>query len=254
MRYEVEWSRPGEEERLRCVDEIDALAARLNESGPFVVHSLLPALVAERARRAPGSGSNEASKALERGSTPRRRATHTYTTTFVTCRECGHKLTEVFAEEQDWRGSMRKVFAYYECDPADLVLNNGIGRAGPNYGCGARYDRDGRRLCRHRLFNCVECMAEVSESTTVVHKMRDTFDVYIGRPSTWGNPFEIGVHGTRDGVIEKYRRHMLRRLAEEPGLRRQLEELRGKRLACWCAPLPCHGDVLLELLGTDQLP
>ncbi len=21
-------------------------------------------------------------------------------------------------------------------------------------------------------------------------------------------------------------------------------ELRGKRLGCWCAPLPCHGDVL----------
>jgi len=55
MKYEVEWSRLGDEERLRCVDEIDVLAARLNESGPFVVHHLKPALVAARERRRPKS-------------------------------------------------------------------------------------------------------------------------------------------------------------------------------------------------------
>jgi hypothetical protein len=26
-----------------------------------------------------------------------------------------------------------------------------------------------------------------------------------------------------------------------------LPELRGKRLVCYCHPLPCHGDVLAEL-------
>jgi hypothetical protein len=26
-----------------------------------------------------------------------------------------------------------------------------------------------------------------------------------------------------------------------------LPELRGLDLICWCAPLPCHGDVLLRL-------
>jgi len=56
MKYEVEWSRLGDEERLRCVDEIDVLAARLrdgleNGNGPFVVHHLKPALVAARERR-----------------------------------------------------------------------------------------------------------------------------------------------------------------------------------------------------------
>lgn len=30
--------------------------------------------------------------------------------------------------------------------------------------------------------------------------------------------------------------------------RPDLEPLRGKRLACWCHPLPCHGDVIVELL------
>jgi len=26
-----------------------------------------------------------------------------------------------------------------------------------------------------------------------------------------------------------------------------LDELRGRDVVCWCAPLPCHADILLEL-------
>lgn len=68
--------------------------------------------------------------------------------------------------------------------------------------------------------------------------------VYIGRPSIWGNPFFIGEHGDRKEVIERYREYILRR----PDLLAQLPNLKGKDLVCWCAPLPCHGDVLLELV------
>jgi hypothetical protein len=32
-----------------------------------------------------------------------------------------------------------------------------------------------------------------------------------------------------------------------------LEPLRGFRLACWCAPLACHGEVILEWLGTHPV-
>lgn len=32
--------------------------------------------------------------------------------------------------------------------------------------------------------------------------------------------------------------------------RPDLEPLRGKRLACWCHPLPCHGDVIVEWLDS----
>ena len=31
-----------------------------------------------------------------------------------------------------------------------------------------------------------------------------------------------------------------------------LEELRGKDLACWCAPLDCHADYLLMLANTPK--
>ena len=67
---------------------------------------------------------------------------------------------------------------------------------------------------------------------------------YIGRPGKWGNPFAIGRDGTRTEVIEKYRAW----IAERPGLVEELRALRPDVLVCWCAPLPCHGDVLAELL------
>lgn len=79
--------------------------------------------------------------------------------------------------------------------------------------------------------------------TTVVHCKRQEYDVYIGRPSRWGNPFQIGRDGSRAGVIAKYRGWILK----HPTLLKALPELRGKRLGCFCHPLACHGDVLAEL-------
>lgn len=82
----------------------------------------------------------------------------------------------------------------------------------------------------------------------VVHNKEDKFDVYIGRPSKWGNPFLIGRHGTRDEVIEMYEIW----LKKQPQLLSALHELRGKTLGCWCAPLPCHGDVLARLANSTE--
>ena len=80
--------------------------------------------------------------------------------------------------------------------------------------------------------------------------MRDG-DVYIGRrnnrsklpESIWHNPFEIGKDGTREEVIAKFEAYIL----AKPELLAQLHTLRGKRLACWCKPKACHGDVLAKL-------
>ena len=77
----------------------------------------------------------------------------------------------------------------------------------------------------------------------VVHCKRDRYEVYIGRPSKWGNPFVITRDGTREQVVAKYRAWVLSR----PELVAALPELRGKTLGCWCAPQLCHGDVLAEL-------
>lgn len=72
--------------------------------------------------------------------------------------------------------------------------------------------------------------------------------VFIGRPGPFENPFQIGRHGTRAEVIELYRRYVTRYTDAAATLRYKVyRELQGKDLACFCAPLPCHGDVLLEL-------
>ena len=81
-------------------------------------------------------------------------------------------------------------------------------------------------------------------TTTVVHCKVDEYDVYIGRPSIFGNPFVIGKDGTREDVLIKYYAW----LTKQPTLvQRVKDELRGKRLGCWCAPKPCHGDILAEI-------
>jgi hypothetical protein len=79
-------------------------------------------------------------------------------------------------------------------------------------------------------------------SSLVVHCKREPFDVYIGRPSKWGNPFPVVEH-TREGAIELYEEWLL----NNPVLLAALLELKGKILGCWCAPKPCHGDVLARL-------
>lgn len=81
----------------------------------------------------------------------------------------------------------------------------------------------------------------------VVHCKREKFDVYIGRPSMWGNPFSIGKDGTRADVVEKYRAW----IQTQPQLLAALPSLRGKTLGCWCAPNACHGDVLHEMANAD---
>ena len=69
-------------------------------------------------------------------------------------------------------------------------------------------------------------------------------DIYIGRPSMWANPYIIGKDGDRDEVCEKFRRYLLTR----DDLLGLLPSLAGKRLYCYCDPLRCHGDVLIEEL------
>jgi hypothetical protein len=75
----------------------------------------------------------------------------------------------------------------------------------------------------------------------VVHCKKDPYDIYIGRPSKWGNPFIIGKDGTRGEVIQKYDSW----LDTQPELLEALPELQNKVLGCWCAPKACHGCVLV---------
>lgn len=79
----------------------------------------------------------------------------------------------------------------------------------------------------------------------VVHCKKDKYDVYIGRPSKWGNPFVIGKDGDRPEVIRKYEEYLI----SNKDLMKDLPELKGKVIACWCAPQACHGDVLKKYVS-----
>ena len=81
------------------------------------------------------------------------------------------------------------------------------------------------------------------------------YDVYIGRPSIWGNPYSHLKHSsaiykvdTIEEAVACYRKH----LANSPHLLERLPELRGKTLGCWCLPRPCHGLIILEFLNDSR--
>jgi Domain of unknown function (DUF4326) len=85
-------------------------------------------------------------------------------------------------------------------------------------------------------------------------------DVYIGRACThggwnlpqskWHNPFSMYKYGSF--AIVRYEQYIRAR----PDLLKDLPELKGKVLGCWCKETPesvCHGDVLLKLLQETEL-
>jgi len=89
----------------------------------------------------------------------------------------------------------------------------------------------------------------------VVHCKREQYDVYIGRPSKWGNPFTHikdrntlakFVVATRQDAVNAYRKWITD--GDGRHLLQDLHELKGKTLGCWCSPLPCHGNVLVKLI------
>ena len=76
--------------------------------------------------------------------------------------------------------------------------------------------------------------------------------VYIGRrnrggwpQSRWANPFRIGSDDERARMVEQYDAWL--HAPEQADLLAVVPTLKGKALGCWCAPKPCHGDVLRAL-------
>lgn len=99
----------------------------------------------------------------------------------------------------------------------------------------------------------------------VVHCRKEPYDIYVGRPSIFGNPFthktgtsaEIQV-STREEAVLAYKNWILGldftdlEPSRRKAILKELPKLRGKVLACWCAPLLCHAHVLAEL--SNNLP
>lgn len=74
--------------------------------------------------------------------------------------------------------------------------------------------------------------------------------IYIGRPSPLGNPFRIGVNGTREEVLAGYRRWLWAQIKLKNEVYLELKRLAALAkhgditLVCWCAPKRCHADLV----------
>ncbi|MEB0121541.1 MULTISPECIES: DUF4326 domain-containing protein [unclassified Pseudomonas] len=117
--------------------------------------------------------------------------------------------------------------------------------------------QDGERNCFFLLYNelrdrDIPIRTLNLKITKVSNKdLGQRYDVYIGRGTLWGNPYQIGAEGTRDEVIAKYSYDFERRFVKLPEkFNENIEKLRGKTLGCHCKPAACHGDVIAHYLNS----
>ena len=89
------------------------------------------------------------------------------------------------------------------------------------------------------------------------HWLEQPDHIYIGRAvrhvsgarkSKWSNPFSRKKYG-REKCIDMYYEYILTQLS----LLQDLDELKGKVLGCWCKPARCHGDILVDLIESNNL-
>ena len=83
-------------------------------------------------------------------------------------------------------------------------------------------------------------------------KSNKKYDIYIGRPSIFGNPFRISLDGTREEVIEKYKNYFYKRLEKDKDFKEKVLALKDQTLGCYCCPEKCHGDIIIEYLDRDE--
>jgi hypothetical protein len=85
--------------------------------------------------------------------------------------------------------------------------------------------------------------------------------IYVGRPTMWGNRYQIGTWSntlgrpveTVDEAVRLYR-EIIWDSPDGPHMAAYIgERLRGHDLVCWCAlDQPCHADILLQLANSTK--
>jgi DNA-binding MarR family transcriptional regulator len=107
----------------------------------------------------------------------------------------------------------------------------------------ASWSDDERDLLKHLRDGETTVLNMRADAHPNLHRWADDAGLFvrIDRRTDWGNPFEMPNDGDRETVIMNYAEHYL---PHKPSLLSRLDELHGKALGCWCAPEPCHGDIL----------
>ncbi len=87
--------------------------------------------------------------------------------------------------------------------------------------------------------------------TKVVNLLKEEYDVYIGRPSIFGNPYHLKDELEREKIVEAYKIYFYDRLQRDEEFKREVLKLKGRVLGCYCKPKKCHGDVIVEYLESE---
>lgn len=89
---------------------------------------------------------------------------------------------------------------------------------------------------------------------TVVNKKTGGKGTYIGRPSALGNPFSVEQYG-RGNCIARYDTWLNEQIQSGnrlvcEALNQIYEQAQSQpvSLVCWCAPAPCHGNVIKRVI------
>ena len=78
----------------------------------------------------------------------------------------------------------------------------------------------------------------------VVNLRKESYTLYIGRGSFFGNPFRIGKDGNREEVIKKFEQYARNK---KPLLDRIRILPKDIILGCYCKPKACHGDIIIKI-------
>ena len=90
-------------------------------------------------------------------------------------------------------------------------------------------------------FDLDKAKQEIGHLVVNMRVERVVWDVRIDRQTRWGNPFKSG---ERRKDVLNYLEWLRERVRAGDFSVEEVAALDGKRLACWCAPLDCHGHVL----------
>jgi hypothetical protein len=94
----------------------------------------------------------------------------------------------------------------------------------------------------------------------VVNLYKEPYDIYIGRAGRgqsgyFGNPIPKNkrcpscdtIHEGGGSTLECYKKYLNQRIEKDEEFKKNVKNLKGKTLGCFCKPKPCHGDILAEM-------
>ena len=107
-----------------------------------------------------------------------------------------------------------------------------------------------QRTKDHAIIIAKHALRDIEQIKTIVVNINETceYDIFIGRPSKWGNHIRLADYNHDRALVIRMFRQWLMRKAQQKFRQEVCEMLAGKRLGCYCTSEYCHGNVYVELI------